>query len=620
MSRNILLTSLSAAESELPIRYLALRNEFGFDYCDVLLDAEASIKAVLARYAIDEVVIIGRSDAYGAKDDLAPFTLKHGSTLYSADKASISTFELLQYRMAQYAEELSLEQKAADACLPAETREKLAQFIQDFQSSDAKLKDVKPNRLFDALAQNNQIYERFRAGLREAFPELQDDSDDLEQWTKNYLYSTMKPSSKLELLDVNAGTVIRFLPENQIDKSAELVDSMMSIQESIVKGYDDINLYVSLNGDDAWDTYIVMNTLDILISMPKSGVHLKKIFTVRSPQRQLTGTISDDTSAFGVTELIHATRAFLNYGKVDMIVDIWEKSGTRNRSIASMVYAMRHVDVGLSMCNIQEMENGILRLRQLFRDEKLWREFGYYGVLFSVIAESIREDYGALLEGDGDIPFIDMVKWAYRHQFYQQTLTLIESKAPDMLVNSGIFFYCDDEAKKDGIIQLLAQKRLELKPYEYYMMDSIEHYFIKNYDRARSRNMGNRSGDGQRVYAIMRAQSTENTDPSLITGYTACDSTETLQNVLYAYYHTGTVRNQISHADEDAMTEKRLSVSESDESSALISMKDSIDFFINSFEKAMAEVQGKNPNVVLISPNEVRSAADQMKYDKRKDD
>lgn len=82
-----------------------------------------------------------------------------------------------------------------------------------------------------------------------------------------------------------------------------------------------------------------------------------------------------------------------------------------------------------------------------------------------MIARCIQADYSALLTDDGDIPFIELIKWAYRHQLYQQVLTLIESHAPTNLVNSGIFFYCDDEAHKDEVINLLALQRLEMKPY-----------------------------------------------------------------------------------------------------------------------------------------------------------
>ncbi|MCR5402378.1 MAG: hypothetical protein K6E91_00965 [Butyrivibrio sp.] len=277
--------------------------------------------------------------------------------------------------------------------------------------------------------------------------------------------------------------------------------------------------------------------------------------------------------------------------EADMIVSIWEKSGEHNPSIASMVYAMRHVDVGLSMCNISEIECGILRLRELFRGEKLWREFGYYGVLFSVIAESIMADYGPLLEGDGDIPFIDLVEWAYRHQFYQQTLTLIESKTPENLVRSGIFYYCNDEKKAEHITRLFAQQRLSLKPREFFKMDDVNHYFIKIYDRIRVRDISGKDEDPQRAYAALRTQSVENTDPALITGHTVCDNLDTLKDVLFAYYHVIIVRNKISHAETASMAESRLVVSDSDESSALIWMKDSIDYFIESYKKAMAEVQ-----------------------------
>ena len=208
------------------------------------------------------------------------------------------------------------------------------------------------------------------------------------------------------------------------------------------------------------------------------------------------------------------------------------------------------------------------------------------------------------------------MKWAYRHQFYQQTLTLIESRAPEALVNSGIFYYCNDENQADSITRQFASRRMDLKPYEYYKMDYIDHYFIKTCDRAAVK--GSRGGDTQRAYAALRMQSVENADSSLVKGFTACDSKETLQNILYAYYHIGDVRNKINHAEASAMKEQRLMVSESDESSAMVWMKESIDFFIDSYEKAMKEVQNKQPNVVIITSDEVRLMMERMKHENRR--
>jgi hypothetical protein len=63
---------------------------------------------------------------------------------------------------------------------------------------------------------------------------------------------------------------------------------------------------------------------------------------------------------------------------------------------------------------------------------------------------------------------------------------------------------------------------------------------------------------------------------------------------------------------------KRLIVSESDESSVLSWMKESVDFFIDSYEKAMKEVADQKPHVVTIAGDEVRKAADRMKRDRQK--
>ena len=128
--------------------------------------------------------------------------------------------------------------------------------------------------------------------------------------------------------------------------------------------------------------------------------------------------------------------------------------------------------------------------------------------------------------------------------------------------------------------------------------------------------MGAKGEDTQHVYATVRARSVENSDPSLITGITACESLETLQDILYAYYHIGDIRNKINHAESSAMAENRLVVSESDDPAALVRVKESIDFFISSYEKAMSEVQDKKPNVVIITGDDVRIASEHMRREK----
>jgi hypothetical protein len=179
-------------------------------------------------------------------------------------------------------------------------------------------------------------------------------------------------------------------------------------------------------------------------------------------------------------------------------------------------------------------------------------------------------------------------------------------------VKSGIFYYCDDEKNVAHVTRLFAEKLLEFRPYEYYKMDPVEYYFIKGYNHSRSRGFGGQS-DPHRAYGSMRVQSIDNTDPALITGFTACDDRKKVENLLAAYDYISGVRNKISHADSSSMEMKNQSSSGSDDISALTWMKESIDLFIDSYEKAMEEVQDKNPNIVTITSNDVRELAESMR-------
>ena len=71
MTRKVLLTSLSDMGHSLSPRYFSVRGEFGYYYCDALLDAEASIKAALARFSIDEIIILGSTGSYDEGDELS---------------------------------------------------------------------------------------------------------------------------------------------------------------------------------------------------------------------------------------------------------------------------------------------------------------------------------------------------------------------------------------------------------------------------------------------------------------------------------------------------------------------------------------------------------------------
>ena len=594
MSSNILVVTLDAMENDAQaLRYFSAKNEYGNSYCNAVQSIEASTKYVLSRFPIDHVIAIG--------DDP-------------------SVFDLYRSRIEQFINEEDPEQPAGESPLPEKEQAAIISFIQSFYEKNSQRENKRLNRAFDELACSTSLIEEFAQSLYEQFPVIRNHPRSHLKWILHYLYAQLKASAKMELLPVNENINIRYVPADMMMKPEHWTSDVLGISQEILSGNEEVHLYISLDNDSSVDGTLLLNLLDILIATPGSKVHLKKIYRVYEPVGTMTGNIEDNTFISLSTDLVAAAHAFLNYSKTDNLVDFWEKYGDGNERISSMIYAARRVDMGISMCNILEVQAGIERLRGIFRNNRPWKEDGEFGVLFGLLADSIQADYRSMLEGGSPVSFIELIKWAYRHQLYQQVLTLVETYAPVNLVSTGVFYYCDDESHKKAITRMLALQRLELKSYEYYKMDDIEHYFVKYYDRDSVRLTGSRDEDRNRVYAAIRTQSIQSRDSSKIWGHTVCDNPETVQNVLYAYYHLGEVRNKISHADVEAMADQRLIVAESDVSYYMLHMRESIEYFILSYEKAMAEVQGKNPNIVPITAEAVREAADRIRREQFQSD
>ena len=433
-------------------------------FCDAFLTVEASTKFVLSRFDIDEIITIGRKLTFDEGDDGRLIELREGKSFYTSDIRDLSTYSLFRYRIAQYIDELRIEQQDMMEVLSNEDQIKARNYIDDFYKSGEY--SGRFNRMFEDLSKDRELYAKFIRGLDSVIPD-EDARPRFMTWIKGYLYSTMKDSCKMEILSENEDVKVRFIPTSLSEEGKLPVDNILQLIQVIVGEHEeDVDIYVALNNDDMTDNYVLMNILDIIGTMHEDGITVKNTFTTTEATNAIAGEIRDDTTGYGITELAAATRAFLKYGKVDMLVEYWNRSGSRNELIERMIYAMRRIDIGISLCNIREMEEGIATLRALFAEtDRMPDPDDYYSKLFMVLADGIRADYGKLMEGD-ETQFIDLVKWGYRKKFYQQTLTLIESRAPRELVSKGIYYYCNNEMLKEHVIMLLAEERAGMKQRE----------------------------------------------------------------------------------------------------------------------------------------------------------
>jgi len=609
-----MLTSLYGGGSRTDVKYFFNHDDKRAMYCDAILSAEACSKYILANHRIDEIIVLGSKATFDAGDELVQMVLREGSSFYVSDTEHLSAYSMLRYRLAQYIDEIRIEEQDLRDLLSEEEQKKAVSFLRTFFREHIQHdREVKHNRFFDVLMQDADLRKLLRSEMKEKLPESQEDPDRYDAWVWDYLYSELKATSKLELLEGNENVTIRFIPSDVDDTLAfayRLNEGFKGVLE-LNEGYQDIDLYVCIQSEDANDTETLMNFMDIVKTVPDNTVRIKAIATATLSVDGQVNEISDKTDLYEVSDLLTGCRAFMKYGKTDLLSEYWYKHQIHNDYIEKLLYAMRNIDYGISLCDINDMERGINSLRHLFTEGHYEAGNSLIEQYFALIIDSIKQDYGRLVTGDG-VEFIDLVKWVYRKGFWQQTLTIIESRAPDDMVARGIFYYADSAESKDRALSVFAGIYNDLKPFEKYKLDHIGHYFVKFYGRDRADRAPDSDGR-QQSYVRLRMSDLDADDPEIMRAYTVCPDREALGNLLYTYNMVGMVRNETNHATNNDVNEFSSKPADEDVSERMNTIRRSVEEFIERYELVLSLVEDKDPHVVHINNSEIRALAGVIK-------
>lgn len=632
MKYRVMITSLYRGDSNEGVKYYYTRQDERKKYCDAMLSAEASCKYVLSNYKIDEILTFGTKSTHDEGDELIPIVLREGKSFYASDTKNLSTYSLLRYRLAEFLDEIEIEKQDIRELVSEKEEEILVSYVKRFFREVVNCDgNYRFNRFFEILTEDKTLWMKLCSSISYlAGNPIK--AEKYKLWISRYLYDEMRDSSKMEELDCNDDVKIRFIP---IDRHGGtlIVDSLVKCIMALAESHNDnseddvkpeIELYICMQSDDASDNTVLMNFIEAVRALPSTNIEIVQINTTSKRPDSFANRISDDTTKFGMNDLLAGTRAFLQYGKTDILMDYWGKQGIHNDFINRMLYAMRNIDVGISLCDITDIERGISSLRNLFSDPDAFKPTTFVENFFALVIEGIHQDYGPLITKD-EMEFIDLVKWAFRKGFWQQTLTLIESRAPQDLLSRGMYYYCNSEEGKPDVIKKFGQIYFDLRPFEKYKLDDIPHYYLKFYGRWR---VGNHSNDTahQLEYTDRRLKDLEETSDEFIRAYTLCDDRHALHELLYSYYNVGTIRNITNHADGD-VTGLTYAREDSEIGERMNKIKHAIEFFIKSYDdvRNIIDSCGRENDVVEIEAadivgysNFLRAELKKSKYGKGK--
>ena len=615
MKHRIMITTLRKRDITEGLQYFCFSDGEKNMYCDALTSAEAGSKYILSRYKIDTIIAFGSDSSYDQGDDMRPIMLQEGNTFYAEDVEEMSSFSLYRYRLAEFLDEVDAEVMDVRELLDESQQEAAEEFIRDYFSDSVNTDgNRKFNRFFDRLICDDDLREDMEEQLRKSAFDIGADPDKYLRWVRNYIYQELRETSKMQLLDHNENVRIRFISsgddeDNEKNFAALLINNLESI--SNISGYenDEAEIYLCIQNDNARDSFILTSLMETVRTMPYFHAHVAKVFLTDSPSGKMAENITDDTGKIEVNDLLSATKSFLRYGKTDLLLDLREASGIHNAQIERMLYAMRNIDTGISLCDITDIERGLSRLKELFSEGKLVTGDSFAEKFFNIIARGIREDYGPLLSGN-DIDFIELVKWAYRKGFWQQTLTLIESRAPGEFADKGIYYYCGSEEDREGVVEKLGKIYFDLKPFEKYKLDDVDHYYLKFYSRWRSPRSKD-SREYQLEYAKLRIEELDTDDPELIRACTLCPDRDALRELLFAYYYLGDVRNTTNHAIDEFSGFVSI-MDDSDVSERMNLITQAVDYFLHCYEKVVrliSEADTEDAQIIRIETSELADYA-----------
>ena len=533
-------------------------------FVDGLILGEGEAKYILSQVNVDEIIAIGSGNQClegkdGERRGISgqKMKLNEGIELFVTDTGNFSDFDFFRYRLTQFVEGINIDTADFIDLLEPERRMELIGELQKIFGEDL-------SKALFTLVQEEDIRSRTWELLKKLPIEE-------ANWIRRYLYSVLDSRYRFRAKRHNSDIPISFVPitDNRDHKVLNRFNNLMT--ELLADQNQEIELYIDLHGFSLEDSFVCMNALYALHEDPNCSIQIKDVTDENVTLSGYFYEVSLSSERYRVQKLMAGINSFLQNGKTDILREYWAESkernpGQNNAYIDRLFLAMSYVDAGISLCSIPELEKGIYGLRTLFHESDAQMNTEDEGeALLMTLKEGIRKDYGPLVETTGkEIDTLELIRWAYRKKYYQQVITIIESRIPGEMVRRGIFYPADNEQEKLAYLKALNYHYWDSLSKDRYIFNDLEHYFIKCYGRF-AVNYKDRTTDKTTEYTARRVEQVfgKTKDSGLLPAHSRIEDQELLRDILDKYYRMGNVRNAINHAISGKENEKETLSSES---------------------------------------------------------
>ncbi len=205
-----------------------------------------------------------------------------------------------------------------------------------------------------------------------------------------------------------------------------------------IRKIDNPKLYLDAHGGIRGIQRVLEATVSLLYT---EGIEIKKAYSVEFSNGGAKRII-DETDNVKIFNFTSGINEFVSCGRADTLVKYMKSLQLEENDLTK---AIQTVAEGIQWCSIPKFQEGLKQLQSAYRTnasnlhDKADPKMSY----LALYKNNIKHDYGKLT---GAHTAIDEINWCIKKGFYQQALTLIESKISEVLIKDWKYLAVNEES------------------------------------------------------------------------------------------------------------------------------------------------------------------------------
>lgn len=267
-------------------------------------------------------------------------------------------------------------------------------------------------------------------------------------------------------------TVKKYLLQNGDIAAQSDIDNIILLIQQYAKEKQNVRIFLDLHGGPRSNVQMMTILFSLLPMETLSGesreavINADDIYTViYAPGNVSNNRIIHAGESFQLMDLAAGVHEFVEYGRTESLMRYANEHLSPVGCVKDMIQAMDGISDALAIGNITNFENALHDLKSsiktLEEEEAATSNSSQNPVRASgILLRLVKQEYSPVIKDGADL--LDRILWCKNKHFYQQVLTLCESRIPWYLHQKGILdMSC---AIKSGCV-FLRQSSAEMREF-----------------------------------------------------------------------------------------------------------------------------------------------------------